>query len=79
MKHKLHIPFGGDTLILIASTVLVLAMFTLLNRTVLMWTTFTNILEQDISTASHSLHMHKAPRRAGSLVAVSFGHRLLLR
>lgn len=44
MKQKLKNAFGGDKLILIAATVVVFAMFTLLNRNFLSWTNFVNIL-----------------------------------
>ena len=44
MKQKLKNAFGGDKLILIGATVVVFAMFTLLNRNFLSWTNFVNIL-----------------------------------
>lgn len=46
MKQKSKNAFGGDKLILIAATVVVFAMFTLLNRNFLSWTNFVNILGQ---------------------------------
>ena len=44
MKQRLKNAFGGDKLILIGATVVVFAMFTLLNRNFLSWTNFVNIL-----------------------------------
>ena len=55
MKQKLKNAFGGDKLILIGATVVVFAMFTLLNRNFLSWTNFVNILGQGIRPAPLSL------------------------
>ena len=55
MKQKLKNAFGGDKLILIGATVVVFAMFTLLNRNFLSWTNFVNILGQGIRPAPQTV------------------------
>ncbi len=60
MKQKLKNAFGGDKLILIAATVVVFAMFTLLNRNFLSWTNFVNILGQGIRPAPQTVDKIKS-------------------
>lgn len=60
MKQKLKNAFGGDKLILIAATVVVFAMFTLLNRNFLSWTNFVNILGQGVCPAPQAVDKTKS-------------------